>query len=258
MDAKPNRFVWYELMSRETGPAAGFYTAVIGWEARDGSFPGQAYTLFSAGESTVAGLLPLPAHLAARGVGPHWTGYIGVEDLAGTLERIRQAGGAVHHGPEAVPGVGSLAVAGDPQGAVFSLLQPEPGMSGPPPVPPGTPGHAQWHELHASDQDSAFAFYAGLFGWTKGQAMDMGPMGTYQTFHIGDVWAGGMMTRTQQLPHPVWLFYFNVDSAGAAAERVTAAGGTVLNGPHQVPGGGAWILQGLDPQGAMFALVGPA
>jgi predicted enzyme related to lactoylglutathione lyase len=27
-------------------------------------------------------------------------------------------------------------------------------------------------------------------------------------------------------------------------------------GPHQVPGG-SWILQGLDPQGAMFALLEP-
>jgi predicted enzyme related to lactoylglutathione lyase len=29
----------------------------------------------------------------------------------------------------------------------------------------------------------------------------------------------------------------------------------VLNGPMEVPGG-AWIIQGADPQGAMFALVG--
>jgi predicted enzyme related to lactoylglutathione lyase len=29
-----------------------------------------------------------------------------------------------------------------------------------------------------------------------------------------------------------------------------------LVGPHEVPGGG-WIVQGIDPQGAMFAVVGP-
>jgi predicted enzyme related to lactoylglutathione lyase len=28
-----------------------------------------------------------------------------------------------------------------------------------------------------------------------------------------------------------------------------------MNGPMEVPGGG-WIIQGQDPQGAMFALVG--
>jgi len=30
----------------------------------------------------------------------------------------------------------------------------------------------------------------------------------------------------------------------------------VLNGPMEVPGG-AWVIQGRDPQGAIFALVAP-
>jgi predicted enzyme related to lactoylglutathione lyase len=33
------------------------------------------------------------------------------------------------------------------------------------------------------------------------------------------------------------------------------AGSKVLHGPHPVPGG-AWILKCIDPQGALFALVG--
>ena len=36
-----------------------------------------------------------------------------------------------------------------------------------------------------------------------------------------------------------------------------AAGGQIVSGPMEVPGG-SWILQGMDPQGAMFALVAPA
>ena len=34
------------------------------------------------------------------------------------------------------------------------------------------------------------------------------------------------------------------------------AGGKIINGPMEVPGG-SWIVQCKDPQGAMFALVGP-
>jgi predicted enzyme related to lactoylglutathione lyase len=34
------------------------------------------------------------------------------------------------------------------------------------------------------------------------------------------------------------------------------AGGKVLIGPQEVPGG-SWIANGLDPQGALFALVAP-
>ena len=38
---------------------------------------------------------------------------------------------------------------------------------------PGTPGHVGWHELHAGDGESAFAFYSGLFGWTKAEVRVM-------------------------------------------------------------------------------------
>jgi hypothetical protein len=63
-----------------------------------------------------------------------------------------------------------------------------------------------------------------------------------------------MMNKPPNLPVAAWGFYFNVDSIGAAIERVKSGGGRVLNGPAQVPGGG-WIINGMDPQGAVFSLV---
>ena len=63
------------------------------------------------------------------------------------------------------------------------------------------------------------------------------------------------MTKPAPFPRPLWLFYFVVGDIDEAAARVTGAGGTVLNGPTEVPGS-AWIIQASDPQGAMFALVG--
>jgi predicted enzyme related to lactoylglutathione lyase len=64
------------------------------------------------------------------------------------------------------------------------------------------------------------------------------------------------MDKPAEMPAGAWQYYFNVDAIDAAAERVTANGGQVLMGPHEVPGG-SWIIQGQDPQGAMFALVAP-
>ncbi len=110
--------------------------------------------------------------------------------------------------------------------------------------------------MHAADRESGFEFYSSLFGWTKAEAIDMGPMGVYQLFATGGVPVGGMMTKTEAVPVASWLYYFNVEDIDAAAARVKTAGGQILNGPHQVPGG-SWILQGSDPQSAMFALVGP-
>jgi predicted enzyme related to lactoylglutathione lyase len=85
--------------------------------------------------------------------------------------------------------------------------------------------------------------------------MDMGAMGTYQIFSADGQMIGGMFTKPPAVPAPFWLYYFVVDAIDAAIERVKAGGGQILNGPMEVPGGD-WIIQGRDPQGAMFALVG--
>jgi predicted enzyme related to lactoylglutathione lyase len=82
----------------------------------------------------------------------------------------------------------------------------------------------------------------------------MGAMGIYQTFKTAGEQGGGMMTKMPQSPRPFWLYYFNVDAIDAASMRVKDAGGQIINGPMPVPGE-RWIVQGLDPQGAMFALL---
>jgi uncharacterized protein len=47
--------------------------------------------------------------------------------------------------------------------------------------------------------------------------------------------------------------YFRVPDVDAAAERVKAAGGKILNGPMDVPDGDR-VLNAMDPQGAAFGL----
>lgn len=253
------QFVWYELMSPDTAAAAAFYGAVIGWNTRDAGAAHVRYTILSAGDTGVGGLLEMAQAVRDAGGWPAWVGYIAADDVDVTAARVEDAGGRVHHAAEDIPGVGRFAVVADPQGAVFTLFKPlggEPGR----PAAGATPGRVGWHELHAADREAAFAFYAGLFGWTKTDAIDMGTMGLYQTFATGHgtdgVMVGGMMTKTGALPRPTWLYYVNVDDIGAAVTRTTDAGGQVLNGPHEVPGG-SWVARCMDPQGAMFAMVGP-
>jgi hypothetical protein len=118
------------------------------------------------------------------------------------------------------------------------------------------PGFVAWRELMAGDLEKAWAFYSALLGWTKDTDHDMGPMGPYRLFKTGgENNAGGMMTKPESLPASFWTFYFSVDGVRAAADRLAAAGGKVINGPMQVPGGD-WVVQGTDPQGAMFSLHG--
>jgi predicted enzyme related to lactoylglutathione lyase len=249
-------FVWYDQMSNDLSGAEAFYTKVVGWTLAPNTMNDQRYTLLKAGESMVGGLMPIPEDAAKMGARPTWMGYIAVDDVAAYAEKVRTAGGVIHRDAAPIPNVGTFAVAGDPDGAGFLLFKPN-SSEGSRPVPNfREPGQIGWHELHAGDGERAFAFYSGLFGWTKGEAMDMGPMGKYQIFTTRTGQAGGVFTKPAQEPQPYWLYYFNVEAIDAAADRVTSAGGQVVNGPMEVPGG-AWIINGVDPQGAMFALVAP-
>ncbi|MDF2688476.1 MAG: glyoxalase [Microvirga sp.] len=252
MSNSPNHFVWYELLTTNREAAEAFYRAVIGWTSQDSGHPEMPYTIMSAGDRPVSGVMTLPPEICEQGGRPGWIGYVSVEDVDAATHRLKEAGGAVHREPDDIPNVGRFSVVADPQGANFVLFQPR-GEEAPPP-PMGTPGHIGWRELYAADGASAFDFYAGQFGWTKAEAMDMGPMGVYQLFAAGDDTIGGMMTKPEQIPAPFWLFNINVPELDAAVERVNANGGQILFGPEEVPGG-AWIVQGMDPQGAMFALV---
>ena len=255
MSKNLGKFVWYDVMTSDTKAAETFYRRVIGWDAKDSGMTDRSYTLFSVGPTMVGGLMPIPEEARAMGTRPCWTGYIAVDDVDAYAARVKAAGGAIHRAPEDIPGVGRFAVAADPHGAVFILFK---GASEQEPTPaaPGTPGHVGWHELHAGDGVSAFAFYSGLFGWTKAEAMDMGPMGVYQIFAIDGAQAGGMMTKMPQTPAPFWLYYFNVDALDAAITRVTNAGGQSIIDPMEVPGP-MWVVHCLDPQGAIFAMVAP-
>jgi predicted enzyme related to lactoylglutathione lyase len=250
-----NNFVWYDLMTTDTKAAEAFYTNVVGWRAQDAGMPDRSYTILQVKEIPIGGLMQVPPEAAAAGAKPIWNGYVAVNDVDSFAKRVTHAGGTVHHGPEDIPGVGRFAVVADPHGASLILFRGATDAQPQPPTP-GTPGHVGWHELYAGNLEHAFAFYSGLFGWTKTEAVDMGPMGTYQTFATDSASVGGMMTRPDAIPAPMWLYYFNVDDIEAAATRVKENHGMVLNGPHQVPGG-SWIVQCSDPQGAMFALLGP-
>ena len=251
-------FVWYELMTSDPKAACAFYAQVLGWSHAPSGMPDMDYTLVSAGPHQVGGVMALPPEAAAAGARPGWMGYVAVADVDASAQAVQAAGGQVCHPPTDIPGIGRFATVTDPQGAVLCLFRDNGGSSYTPP-PDGTPGTVGWHELMAGSLEGAWPFYSREFGWAKSEAIDMGPMGTYQLFSLGagSPAIGGMMTRPPQMPVAAWQFYFNVPAIDAAVEHTKAGGGQVLNGPMQVPGG-SWVVNAVDPQGAMFSMVAPA
>ena len=240
MAQKIGKFVWYDVMTTDTAAAEAFYRSAIGWDMKDSGMPGPKYTLLSVGPTMVGGLMPIPEDARAMGARPGWMGYIGVDDVDAYAARVKAAGGAIHRAPQDIPGIGRFAVASDPQGAAFILFKGSTDAE-PAPVAPGTSGHIGWHELHASDHESAYAFYSGMFGWTKGEAIDMGPMGVYQLFATGGDAAaggavGGMMNKMPDMPMPFWLYYFNVDGSMRPSRASRAPVGKLSTARMKFPG----------------------
>jgi predicted enzyme related to lactoylglutathione lyase len=254
-----DKFFWYELMTSDADAAIGFYEKVVGWTAADhGMTPdGERYTILSAGDRGIGGVMQLSDDMRAHGMRPIWAGYIHVADTDDAARRIEAAGGAIRLAPQDIPDIGRFAMAADPGGALFYVMTPQPREDAPA-ADPTAPGIVSWHELYSSaGEKAAFAFYSGLFGWETMYEMPMGAMGTYRIFGAEGAQMGGMMDKPGNVPASIWTFYVNVDGVDAAAERVKAHGGQVMMGPMEVPGG-SWIIQCMDPQGASFALISAA
>ncbi|MGE7368496.1 VOC family protein [Neorhizobium sp. NPDC001467] len=251
------RFIWTELMTADLEAAGAFYSAVIGWNVKSVAMPDlPAYFLFEIGEGDdcagIGGMMNFPPELDGK-LPPNWSGYVAVDDVDQTCRDYVDHGGRVQRQPEDIPGIGRFAVVADPHGAVLCIMTPLPPKDPQREARPDEAGNVGWHELYAGDDEEAFDFYSRVFGWTLAETVDMGPMGKYRVFAHGGQRAGGMMTRPQNVPMSCWRYYFIVDGIDVASARITTAGGRIVNGPMEVPGGN-WIVQALDPQGAFFCL----
>jgi len=117
----------------------------------------------------------------------------------------------------------------------------------------GTPN---WVDLQTTDQASAKAFYAGLFGWTYDD-QPMGEGAVYSMAELGGEHVAAIAPQSPELKAagapPMWNTYIAVDSVDDAVTKVEAAGGQVAMPPFDVMDAGRMAFV-LDPSGAAVAL----
>ncbi len=260
MANKHGDFIWYELMTSNADAAQAFYGHVVGWTVTDSGQPGMDYRILNAGENGIGGLMGITPDMAQNGARPTWLGYVLVDNVDSCVESITHGGGQVVMPAMDIPNVGRIALVTDPQGAHFYVMKPA--------MSDGTSlafaydmprvGHCAWNELVTSDQPAAWHFYGTRFGWTQDGAMDMGPVGSYEFIRHGGA-AGGMigamMKGLPEMGPPHWNQYFRVADIDVAKAAVEAHGGQIIHGPNEIPGGD-FAMNGIDPQGAHFGLVG--
>ena len=115
---EPGTVIWNELVTADPGEVK-FYADVLGMTATSMDMGGgMPYTVFEAAGQQVGGTTPPQV----EGTPSHWHVYFAVADADATAAKAAELGGTVLVPPFDIP-VGRIAVLGDPQGAVFSVMQ---------------------------------------------------------------------------------------------------------------------------------------
>ncbi|MGZ9896908.1 VOC family protein [Shewanella gaetbuli] len=115
-------------------------------------------------------------------------------------------------------------------------------------------GQPCWVELASTDWAAAKGFYQALFGW---QAFDLSmPDGHYTMLQIDNEDVAAMYQISASMGENIpthWTVYFAVDDVDSSINDITAAGGQLLIGPHNVGDAGRMALFA-DQEGSRFAI----
>jgi predicted enzyme related to lactoylglutathione lyase len=115
------RFSWHELMTTDHTKAFEFYKKLFGWE-KTGEMDmggGQMYTMYGKGGKPYGGIFN--RHGDMMSIPPFWLVYIFVKDVKKAVDAAVKGGAKVQRPPMEIPGGGTIAILGDPQGAAFAL-----------------------------------------------------------------------------------------------------------------------------------------
>ncbi|MEV8377731.1 VOC family protein [Kribbella sp. NPDC056861] len=236
---------WVDLAADDAEAAAAFYGDLFGWHCEPQS--GREYWVCKLDGEDVGGIGPKQPgteHLPSR-----WTTYLATDQLDRTLEAVTAHQGAQLLQRE-VENHGRMAIAADPNGAIFGLWQAADHI--------GTerttgPGKLVWSEALSGDFETARKFYTAVLGY---RAEEIGGYSRYAALYAADKPVVGTGELHPDFPAgtpPHWLPYFAVVDTDRTTAQVTSKGGKILGPPLETDFGRMAVLD--DPQGARFAVI---
>jgi uncharacterized protein len=114
---------WRELATHDLSDAEDFYREMFGWTLEQSKITQMQYTEIHQAGKAVGGMMAITNEWGPEPPPSHWTAYIAVNNADETVRNITENGGIVRHGPFDAPGVGRIAMASDPSGAHFAIIQ---------------------------------------------------------------------------------------------------------------------------------------
>jgi uncharacterized protein len=252
---------WVDTGQADLQAASRFYGELFGWAFQDATpagAPGTYLIAKSDGRDVAA--------IRTADQAPDWTTYIAIIDAGAGAAAVVAAGGTVVAEPrDAGPG-GRTATCIDPGGAVFRLWQPRRRLGA---QLVNVPHAWNFSHLHTSDEHSARAFYATVFGWRYddvpgGASIRVPGYGNHLAATVdpgiyerqanapagfADVIGGLQLAGPDERPH--WHVTFSVEDRETSAETAARLGATVLSTSESPWARFADIR---DPQGAEFTI----
>ena len=118
-------FTWGQLITRNRSGSTSFHAQLLGMEIDSGPVPDIWYNdvLISYDEPMV-GMMDMPAEVAAQSTPNHRAVYFYVDDVDATVRLAVENRANVIIEPNQLAHIGRIAVALDPQGAMFDLVIP--------------------------------------------------------------------------------------------------------------------------------------
>ncbi|MEU2791548.1 VOC family protein [Streptomyces sp. NPDC007100] len=244
----PGAPCWVSLMVHDLAATEQFYSALFGWEFKPGPQHFGPYVRAYLQGREVAGIGELAPdhHLRVA-----WTTYLASDDADAAAEQIRCCGGTVAVGPLDADEAGRMAIASDPQGAVFGLWQGKE-MVGSALV--GVPGTPVWNELVTRETLGIGTFYEAVFGYETESEVSAGF--DYLTLHLKGRPVAGVRGVGDALPRelgPHWMTYFAVADTDAVVRQVAKLGGQEVQAARDSAYGRVATVA--DPEGAVFAVI---
>ncbi|MEO3765714.1 VOC family protein [Streptomyces sp. B8F3] len=246
---------WADAALPDLRAGERFYGELFGWTFTEGGEGTDRSPGFPRHSRAYLGDKPIAALVAKRDgrMPTAWGIHLATPDLAGTVEKVRRAGGTVLTEPAATSEAGSSATVADPDGAVFAVWQAGErrgfGVT-------DVPGSFCWTEVYVRNAEAADAFYPAVFGYElQAPPFDAGDFKAWTLPDSGRQVAGraivGDVLPREMPPH--FLVYFRVADVGDALRTVRLGGGRVLVDRQEIPGATFAVV--VDNQGAAFAVM---
>jgi predicted enzyme related to lactoylglutathione lyase len=120
---KPGQICWRELSTRDLKKAMDFYSQLFGWKLEQTKVSPIDYKEIIVGGRAVGGMMEINENWGDNPPPSHWNCYIAVKSADDSAAKITANGGSIKMGPFDAPGVGRIAMAADPSGAPFAIIQ---------------------------------------------------------------------------------------------------------------------------------------